>query len=499
MSAPPPWEHRVHQTVVVGQFAALVIAIAVDLAAGGGSGASVLAAAIGTTYVLGSLATPPNWYRGRFGAETITLVGALFTIAAITLTAGPTSPYLLLSVGPSIFATVYGGFRAGLTTGLLSASLLALVTLARGMELIEAAPAMALYLVFVILVGVIRKVLEDIHQEAAELALDKAAATQRLSSLEEIHAVLMKLSEDVSSGRLNAIEIGAETLDAILTRLPNSTGKLKIKGELGLVTLAARGIPGPEGHTYELPITTADSSVGLMDLVTPEPLSDADREEVEAYLRPLGIAFANLQLLQDIAESAVVEERVRLAREMHDDIGPSLASLGLAIDMTVMQDDGSSEVVAGLRVLRTNVTKVVEDLRAKVADLRTIPGPTLTARVLQATSHLEGAPPIVVDIDERGPPRPAVIGDLTSIVAEAARNAHNHSRATRILIAGEIYRDWGTCYVKDDGVGFDPGREPDGHFGLMGMRERAEKIGATIEFDSRAGGGTTVTIEWGKR
>ena len=500
MLALPPWEHRVHQTVVVGQFAALVIAIAVDLAARGPSITSVLAAAIGTAYTIGSLAVPMHWYQGRFRAETITLVGALSTMAAITLTGGPTSSYLLLSVGPAVFATIYGGLRAGLTTGLLSAGLLAVVALSRGEpNLIEATPALALYPLFVVLVGVIRKLLQDIHQRATRLALEMDTATQRLSNLEETHAVLMKLSEDVSRGRLNAVEVGAETLDSILTRLPNSAGKLSIKGENGLVTLAARGVPHPAGHTNQLPITTVDSSIGMMELITPEPLSEAERDEVKAYLRPLGIAFANLQLLQNIAGSAVAEERIRLAREMHDDIGPSLASLGLAIDMTAMQEGGNPEVAADLRVLRSNVTKLVEDVRAKVADLRTTPGPTLTARILQSTSSLKGVPPIVVDIDERRPPRPAIIGDLTSIVTEAARNAHQHSHAAKILISGTIHRDWGTCYVKDDGLEFDPGREPDGHFGLMGMRERAEKIGATVDFVSQANEGTTVTIEWGNR
>ena len=75
MLAPPPWEHRVHQTVVVGQFAALVIAIAVGLTANGPTGASLLGATIGTAYAIGSLAVPNHWYQGRFGVETITLAG----------------------------------------------------------------------------------------------------------------------------------------------------------------------------------------------------------------------------------------------------------------------------------------------------------------------------------------------------------------------------------------------------------------------------------------
>jgi signal transduction histidine kinase len=310
---------------------------------------------------------------------------------------------------------------------------------------------------------------------------------------------LVRLSQDVSAGRLNAVEVGAETLDTVLTRLPGSAGKLAIEGDNGLVVLAARGVPDPNGQLNRIPIKTSDSSVGMMELVTPQPLADDDRAAVEAYLRPLGIAFANLQLLQDIAGSAVAEERLRLAREMHDEIGPSLASLGLSLDLAAMQKAEDVALVADLKVLRSNVTKLVEDVRAKVADLRSTPGPTLTARVLQATSGFNGSPVIVVDIDERRPPRPALIADLTSIVTEAVRNAHKHSSATNIVVSGRIHRDWGNCQVRDNGVGFDPDYEPEGHFGLVGMRERADKLGATIDFESSEGVGTTVTIEWGSR
>lgn len=499
MTTSPPWVARVHQTVVIGQFVALVVGVVVTFVSGDQVGLSLLAMGIATAYTLGSMAVPPERYRVRFGAETITLFGAFLTVLAMTLTGGASSPYLLLSVGPPIFATLYGGLRAGLVTGLLSAGLLALVTLSAGDSFADAAPAMVLYLVFVLLVGVIRKLLEDIHQQAADLALEKESATQRLESLEEIHNVLLRLSEDVSGGRLNAVEVGADTLETVLQKIPGSAGKLSVEGNDGLVTLAARGVPDPNGVTYSLPITTVDSSVGVMELVTPEPVTERDLEEIEAYLRPLGIAFANLQLLQDIAGSAVAEERMRLARELHDDIGPSLASLGLGLDMVSMQQPPGSEMAGDIKVLRSNVTKLVEDVRAKVADLRSQPGPTLTARILQATSDFLEDPPIVVDIEERRPPRPALIGDLTSILVEATRNAHKHSRASKIVITGRVHRDWGSCHVVDDGVGFDPEYEPDGHFGLIGMRERAEKIGATIAFQSRVGAGTNVTIEWGNR
>lgn len=498
-ASPAPWESRIHRAVVVGQWVALTVGIVADLITTGGSSTSLVAMGIAGAYVVGSTLVPEDWYRGRFGAETITLIGALVVLVALTMTGGASSPYLLLSMGPPIFATVFGGLRSGATTGLLSAGLLALVTLARGSTIVDAAPAMALYLVFVLLVGVIRKLLEDIHQQASDLAEEKESATQQLERLEEIHGALLRLSEDVSAGRLNAVEVGADTLDTILGRFPGSAGKLEVQGDAGLVGLAARGMPDEDGHVYNLPLSTSDTEVGNLELTTPEPLSPAELAEIAAILHPVSVAFANLQLLQDIVGSAVAEERMRLAREMHDEIGPSLASLGLALDMAAMQQADRPEVASDLQVLRSNVTKLVEDVRASVADLRNAPGPTLTARILQSTSELEGDPPVVIDLDERRPPRAAQIGDLTSIVTEAARNAHKHSEASKIVISGQVDRSYGSCSIVDDGTGFDPDHEPEGHYGLVGMRERATKIGATIKFDSKPGVGTAVTVEWGNK
>jgi signal transduction histidine kinase len=500
MSAmPAPWESRVHRTVVIGQWVALTVGIVSSLVATGGSGVSLGALAIAGGYVIGSTLIPESKFRVRFGGEAISLTGAIVVLISMTMTGGPNSPYLLLSMGPPIFATLYGGFRSGLMTGALSGALLTLVTLSSDERFIDAAPAIALYLVFVLLVGVIRRLLEDIHLQATTLAHEKESATQRLARLEEIHNGLLKLSEDVSTGRLNAIEVGADTLDTILERFPGSAGRLAVEGEEGSVVLAARGIPDDSGHVYEIPLSTSDYDVGKLELTTSEPLTPGQLAEIAAIIHPVSLAFANLQLLQDIVGSAVAEERTRLAREMHDEIGPSLASLGLALDMTAMQQANRPDVAADLQVLRSNVTKLVEDVRASVADLRNAPGPTLTARILQATSVLEGEPPVVVDLDERRPPRPAQIGDLTSIVSEAARNAHRHSHASKIVISGQVDRAYGSCSVVDDGTGFDPDDEPEGHFGLTGMRERAAKIGATIKFDSKPGVGTAVTVEWGSR
>lgn len=499
LATPAPWETRVHNTVVMGQWVAYAIGLVSTLIITGPAPLPFGAMGIAGGYVVASTLIPERWYRVRFGADAIPLIGAVTVLIAMTMTGGADSPYLLLSMGPPIVATIYGGIRSGLTTGILSGALLVLVTLAGDDPLVGVAPGFALYLVFALLVGVVRRLLEDLHGHASALAVEQESTAQRLNRLEDIHGALLKLSEDMSSGRLNATEVGADTLDSILERFPGSAGKLAINGDNGPVVLAARGIPDEEGHVYELPLSTSDTEVGSLELTTTEPLSPGDLAEAAAIIHPVSLAFANLRLLQDIVGSAVSEERTRLAREMHDEIGPSLASLGLALDMTAMQQTDNPEVAADLQVLRSNVTKLVEDVRASVADLRNSPGPTLTARILQATANLEGDPPIVLDLDERRPPRAAQIGDLTSIIAEATRNAHQHSKASRVVVSGEVDRSFGVCSVVDDGVGFDPDHEPEGHYGLIGMRERAAKIGATIKFESKPGVGTAITVEWGSR
>lgn len=497
---PTPWVHRIHRAVVIGQWVALTIGMVSDLVVNGGAGSSIAALVIAALYTIGSTVLPEERYRARFATETITVFGMLLIMVVLTLTGGAESPYLLLSTGPAVFATIHGGFRTGLTTGLLGAAVLALITLAQGGRVVDAGSAMGLYILFVLLVGVIRKLVDDIHQQAIRLAIENESTTQQLERLEQIHGALLKLSEDVSAGRLNSIEVAADTLESILARFPGSAGRLAVKGDNDHpVVLAARGIPPEVGHVYDVPLSTSDTVVGNLELTSPRTLKPEEIAEMAAILHPVSVAFANFQLLQDIVGSAVSEERIRLAREMHDEIGPSLASLGLALDIAAMQQADNPEVAEDLGVLRSNVTKLVEDVRAAVADLRSAPGPTLTARILQGTAKLSGDPPIVVDIEERRSPRSTMISDLTSIITEATRNAHRHSRASKIVISGRVDRAFGHCAVVDDGTGFDPAFEPFGHYGLVGMRERAGKIGATIKIDSKPEVGTAVTIEWGSR
>ena len=80
---------------------------------------------------------------------------------------------------------------------------------------------------------------------------------------------------------------------------------------------------------------------------------------------------------------------------------------------------------------------------------------------------------------------------------EAVRNATLHAAARSIRIEGSVDRGRGSLSIIDDGAGFDTRRRNQGHFGLIGIRERAEEIGARINIESAPGAGTRVTVKWG--
>jgi signal transduction histidine kinase len=198
-----------------------------------------------------------------------------------------------------------------------------------------------------------------------------------------------------------------------------------------------------------------------------------------------------------VAGLAVQRERVRLARELHDDIAPNVASVGLTLDMLIASSQLDAEQERNLSATRENVSLLVERIRSRVQDLRADRSRSLTdfAHSLVAEVDADG-PTVIVDIDERVPPRPAAAAEIRGVLTEAFRNALHHSAATVIRIHGRTDEIDGTVSVEDNGVGFDPDREPQQRFGLVGMRERGTLVNAEVSIDSEPSKGTIVTIAW---
>jgi len=242
----------------------------------------------------------------------------------------------------------------------------------------------------------------------------------------------------------------------------------------------------------------AGQETGWIMLAAPRTLSQAEIDGIEQALRPLALAFSNVRLLETIAKKAISEERVRIARELHDDLGPSLASLGLGIDLAMVQNNPDQPLTDQLTQLRRSVSFLVDDIRKTVADLRSESEPSLSSSLNEQLTKLDPEPEVELDIDERRPPRPSIAQELTAIVTEAIRNASRHANARSIKIAGVVDFDRGWISIADDGHGFNKANIPDGHYGLLGMKERAAKIGGRLDVESGPQG-TVISIEWSAR
>lgn len=491
-------DRRILRLLAWARWGALVVGILVSVILTEAPGLALAAAAPAGIYVLTLSGIPYPLLQRRFASEAVMLGAALLTLTAVTLTGAADSPYLLLSYLPSMEATVLGGLRLGLATAGLSAGLLVAVTLAQNPEgMLQAVGPALLYLVVAVTVAQIRRLLLDAEQRATSLEESSQVAQRRLSQLESAHDLLSRLSDIVSSENVSPISLGKAALESIIRDRPGTSGLAVIQGDRGPVVVARVGSESSHGQRSTIPLVVGEREVGTVVLFTPEPLSASERSDLETTLRPLALAFSNVLLLETIARAAIKEERTRLARELHDEIGPSLASLGLALDVALLENRGDADLTEHLARLRQNVGSLVDEVRATVSDLRTERRDTLTRLLAELERELPPPPELKVTLDERRPPRPSIADEISRILVEAVRNAHRHSRGTLVHVHGWVDYNRGRVVVEDDGVGFDPSGEYQGHFGLVGMQERSLRIGARLSINS-SDTGTAVTLEWGE-
>lgn len=201
--------------------------------------------------------------------------------------------------------------------------------------------------------------------------------------------------------------------------------------------------------------------------------------------------------------TALREERRRVARELHDGVAQQVVALGYLVDDVACLVDTESARTAVI-ALRDEVSRVTHELRRSVADLRTEVGVedgladglsgALSSYVGELGHHCDLR--IHLHLDERGarPPR-HVEREVLRIAQEAIANVRQHARAINLWVRLTTDAHQLRLVVEDDGIGNVAPRE--GHFGLVGMRERAERIDGALEVGVRPDGGTVVTLHTG--
>jgi signal transduction histidine kinase len=456
--------------------------------------AAFAAVAVATYVVTMQVVPRPTRHSDNIG-ELLSVVGVVIALLATALTDGIDSPYLLFLATPSFFAGAFLGYRIGIETALLtSIGFIAVVaTLDQDILQGQVLQIMLLYVLIAATFAQARRVLIEERAVAAQVNM------LRVGRLEAAHSALISLQELADTADLNPVSVGRAALRDLALLVPYEAGQVVLDDDHGPVVVARRGEPDtPEsGALYYMEV--GSRRLGHVTLwPAPGDSLAGYREVVEELLRPVTLAYDNIALLRSVAGRAVQEERMRLARDLHDDVGPSLASLGLGLDTAILSDETGEVLARQLETMRRSVVTLVEKIRHIASDLRHEPATSLVEQANRIAAQVGAdGPAVIIDIDEQRPPRPVLATDLGAIMQEAVRNATLHAAARSIRIEGSVDRGRGSLSIIDDGAGFDTRRRNQGHFGLIGIRERAEEIGARINIESAPGAGTRVTVKWG--
>jgi signal transduction histidine kinase len=264
-----------------------------------------------------------------------------------------------------------------------------------------------------------------------------------------------------------------------------------------------RSVSSSRSRLVCLPLTYQNEPIGQLLLAPRDPdesFSAADRRLLDDLARQAGIAVHAVRLTHDLQRSrerlitAREEERRRLRRDLHDGLGPQLASLRLtlaaALELLRHDIDAAERL---LQELAIHTQAAIADIRRVVYDLRPPAlddlGLVLALRE-QAAHYRQVGLQITIDAPEQLPPLPAAVEVAAyRIVQEALTNVIRHAQARTCTVRLTLGHAL-DVEIRDDGVGLPPGRRAG--VGLTSMRERTAELGGTYQIESMPGEGTCI-------
>ena len=497
MTGNPRWTSRLRVTSQVVHVGALAIAIIGTAVTDGLSGDALIATLVASLGVLLSFSVSIPMEKGNLRMYAALVGGVALFSVAIALTGGFTSAFVVMPIASIFLAATSGGIRIAAPVAVLSVGGVMIASwLADSPVTFDAMVRIpAIYVITAIAFSEVQRALLTESERAEEIAQATTAAAHRRARLEETHDLLEDLLAVATSPDINAVAAAQDALRDVGIVAPDAPSRIIGPGD---VVLARRGTT-PDGEPTDIiDITRSDRALAHLELwIDDGVLTPRQHTAIHDAVSPVGLALENDAMVQRLAGLMIQRERVRLARELHDDIAPSVASVGLALDMVLVTGDLAPDEVRTLEATRSNVTGLVDRIRNRVQDLRADRSVSVVehAHSLVAEVDIDG-PTVVVDIDERTPPRPAIAVEVGALITEAFRNALTHADATVIRIAGRIDDRSGRISVEDNGTGFDPATTSDGRYGLVGMQERATLIGADLRMTSGSDQGTRVEVSW---
>jgi nitrate/nitrite-specific signal transduction histidine kinase len=392
-------------------------------------------------------------------------------------------------------------------------------------------------------VGLLSEALERMRREinssreallAAALELERRVAdrteelrdrNEELVALNALAATLTRSLDpaELLSGAVEAVRVilpvaaaagytMAHDLPQMVTHHPARLGEAADEMAEGVaVALGAKALTvrqSAAGRVVAIPVGAGGAPLGALAALVSSSIQVPERIRIllGAVADQVGLALRTAQFAAEGRELAVLEERTRLAREIHDTLAQQLTGIVLQLEAAeVMQSRNRGERSRDLVVAaREQARLALREARRSVWNLRPMPleAAGLTAAVTLEAERFGTRTGIAVRVRNDGVPRDLALAPQSEvavfrIVQEALANAGHHSGAH--LVEVELHAGDGELLVSisDDGSGFDvddEGEPKAGRFGLVGMHERARLIGAGLEVTSQREGGTRVSV-----
>lgn len=269
--------------------------------------------------------------------------------------------------------------------------------------------------------------------------------------------------------------------------------------------------PGSSGIRAELavPILLGNEVLGVVNVESETEFGDRDVVSLEIVADHLAVAINNARLFERAQRAAALEERQRLARDLHDSVTQMLTSLNMiAQTLAAAWRRDPAEGERRTERLAELSRSALAEMRALLRELRPAPAPSnvqtseiLIAGIVQLRLHGLGAalqrlakesPVVRLELGAWEPQAFEVEEALFRVAQEALSNALRHARARQVRISAVVDGPATRLRIKDDGQGFDPAAVRPGGMGMSSMRERMEALGGSLRIETAPGKGTLV-------
>jgi signal transduction histidine kinase len=291
--------------------------------------------------------------------------------------------------------------------------------------------------------------------------------------------------------RMSADELPRPLRRALEEQKVVSVANLPESGGPGLAPKASSGL-------YAV-LPARGSVIGLLAVEhqSDHHFSKRDVELVNGFVEPVALAIDNARWFGRLRTVGADEERTRIARDLHDNIGQSLAYLAFELDRIVSSQANGDDLGTSLERLRDDVRGVIREVRDTLYDLRTDVSDSqdmatiLETYAARVTERSNIGIELYCDRDARLPILQE--REMWRVAQEALTNVERHSGATRARVLWRCNGESAALDVTDNGTGFPIGTAGRlDSYGILGMRERASSIGATLDITSEPGKGTRV-------